>query len=265
MAIIVINSRFLTQKTTGVQRFATELSKELKKMDLSIIFVAPNNIICKELADYFNVQRFGRFSSHLWEQIELPIYLRKLNNPLLLNFSGLGPIFYKNKIMTIHDLSFLSHPEWFSRRYFFFYKIMTRISIKYSKYILTVSEFSKNEIMTTFCVSKDKIKKIYNAISWNIKNHKTNYKSKYILTVSSLDPRKNLDNLINAFNIINLENYKLVIVGERNKIFRNTNLIFFPLKNVVFTGFVSDEELKKLYNNATLFIHPYMKGLEYHP
>ena len=84
---IVVNARFLTQKITGVQRFAIELSRELVKIyGDKIKFVAPGNIVQKEIAEEFHVEIVGRKSGYYWEQIELPLYLKKKGSPVLLNF-----------------------------------------------------------------------------------------------------------------------------------------------------------------------------------
>ena len=73
--MFVVNARFLTQPITGVQRFAIEISKHLKKINPSIKFVAPHNIIHKETANELDVSVIGKMKGHLWEQIELPWYL----------------------------------------------------------------------------------------------------------------------------------------------------------------------------------------------
>lgn len=74
---VIINARFLTQPVTGVQRFAIELSLRLIKLIPNLTFVSPKNIFQKDLAKTLKVQCFGKFTSHFWEQIELPIYLKK--------------------------------------------------------------------------------------------------------------------------------------------------------------------------------------------
>ena len=51
-------------------------------------------------------KQFGKLKGNLWEQIELPFFLKKNNNPLLINFTGIGPVMYKNKLTYIYDLSF---------------------------------------------------------------------------------------------------------------------------------------------------------------
>ena len=85
--IIYINARFLTQRLTGVQRFAVEISKELKKINPKIKFVSPANIIHKEEASILEAETYGKLSSHTWEQIELRSYLKNANNTFLICLS----------------------------------------------------------------------------------------------------------------------------------------------------------------------------------
>lgn len=245
----------MTQPVTGVQRFGIEITKQLKKTT-NLICLSPPNIIHHDLAEELEAKIIGRFSSHLWEQIELPFYLKRIGSPLLFNYNGLGPIFYRNKLITIHDVSFLRHPEWFSKSYSLFYRTFTGISASNSKKIITVSEFSANEIVQFLNIPKDKIEVIYNAV-----NHSAGTKldnlidGKYILTVSSLDPRKNLEKLIEAFKLLNREDIKLVIVGASNKIF-NQSIKSIDDERIIFFGHANDEELSSLYMNAEVFVFP---------
>ena len=80
MKVIFINARFLTQPITGVQRFAIEICKELKKIGLPIQLLAPHDVIDRELSHYFEVKVIGKRTGHLWEQLELPLYLKKQQN-----------------------------------------------------------------------------------------------------------------------------------------------------------------------------------------
>ena len=70
---IVINARFLTQRITGVQRYAIEISKELLKLNKNISVISPKNIIQHDIAKKLNVKCIGKLKGHLWEQITLPI------------------------------------------------------------------------------------------------------------------------------------------------------------------------------------------------
>lgn len=253
--MIVINARFLTQKTTGVQRYAIEICKCLPKSIKGerIIFVAPKGeLISKRELSAVNIKQFGNFKGHLWEQINLISFLRKNNNPILINFGGIGPIYYKNKITYIHDLAFKYYPETFSYLFQKAYNIFVPISAKNSLRVITVSNYVKKDIENNLNIKN--IEVIYCAQS----NHFINLnlkREKIILAVSSIDPRKNFNRIINAYQQIDTD-YKLYFVGAKSKSFSKINIENESTnKNIIFTGYLSDDELIKLYNRTSVFIY----------
>jgi len=262
---IVINARFLTQPITGVQRFAIELSKRLKQqLDFEIEFVSPRDIINHEIAEELNAKSIGYFSGHLWEQIDLPIYLRKRNG-FLINLCNTAPVFYKNQIVTHHDITYIKYPESFSKKFIKFYKLIVPLILKNSKRIITVSEFSKTEISDYYRIPKEKFTIIYNGVDKKKFTTKKTYNSsehKYILAVSSQNFHKNFHGLIKAFRNTkdNLNEVDLLIVGSTTgKSFNNLDLDISDLKEqgrIHFLGRVDDKELVQLYQNAWFFIFP---------
>lgn len=252
---IVINGRFLSQSISGVQRFAYEMTKSLISMGIDITVLTPRNINAGYSLDG-KIIRWGVNKGHLWEQFDLFLYLKTHGNPLMINFSGLGPIHYKNQICTIHDLSYLINPAWFSRNYYRFYRYCTPVLAKNCKKIITVSNYSKNEITRLLKVNPDKVCVIYNAVDFsNIKPSGPEKLSTqpYILSVGSIDPRKNLVKLFEAFNKSQIKDkYRLVLVGEKANIF---STIDSDDINKNWLGYVSDEELVYLYKNASLFVY----------
>lgn len=259
MKIIYVNARFLTQQITGVQRFAIEISKELKKLNNDIIFVSPSkNILHTDLAKELNIQTFGTLSGHLWEKIELFFFLKRKKNPLLINLCNSGVLSYQNQIITIHDLAVYKNPKWFSEKFVFLYKLMIPAILKNSKAIITVSEFSKEEIIKKFPTYSDKINVVYNSVNFSNKYElNRNAQKKYILSVGSLEPRKNIPNLIEAFLKSQVcKTHNLIIVGKGNRSFRQNNLDHSNDENIKFTGYVTDEKLISLYKNAEIFIYP---------
>jgi glycosyltransferase involved in cell wall biosynthesis len=259
---IYINSRFLTQKITGSQRFAIEISRQLKKILPEARFVSPKNIIHYDIAKELEVESFGKLTGHLWEQIELPLYLRKKGSPLLLNLVNTAPIFYKNKMVVIHDISWKHFPDAVSKKFYLWYKFLIPKISKTSKSIFTVSNFSKKDISEGLNVDINKFEVVYNAISENFKFLNIS-REKIILSVASLQPYKNLEGLIKAFIVLKNKNkffdFKLVLVGGYNKkVFAKTN-VFELSKNredIVFTGYLPDEKLVEYYNRASLFVFP---------
>lgn len=254
--MIVINAKFLTQKITGVQRFALEICKRLPRTigGEELVFVSPKAEQINFLDNNVKPVQFGRMPAIFWEQIELPLFLKKNGNPLLINLAGVGPVFYKNKIMALYDLAYEHHPEWFSYSFHKVYSTLIPIGLKNSKKIITDSNYVKHDIVTTYKIPEEKIQVIYAAPS-DMFQDKSLAREKFILTVSSIDPRKNLKSVIQAYKQLNTD-YKLVIVGKRNHIFSNMDLKEeMDDTNINFTGYLSDQELIDLYNRAEIFIY----------
>lgn len=262
--MVYVNARFLTQKTTGTQRFAIEICRELMKIYPTITFVAPHNILHENLAIEFNVKTFGTLKGHLWEQIELPFFLRKHKSPLLINLCNLAPLFYKYQIISVLDMSFAIQPNWFTLPIRIYYNFLIPRIVKRSLMIITISTNSKKDIVNFTKVSSEKIKIIYcglPAIFSNLAHDEietSGKKGNYILAVSSLDPRKNFERLIESFTSLQYHDIELKIVGSKNKIFNSENLdsLLTSSSKIKFTGFVTDAELINLYKNARLFIYP---------
>jgi glycosyltransferase involved in cell wall biosynthesis len=265
--MLVVNCRFLSQKVTGTQKFAIEICKELYKEYKDTIFIAPPSIVQKDIADTLNVKIVGiRFhkvvsllglpANLLWEQLFVPFYLRKYGSKLpLLNLVNVAPILYNYNYVVLHDTAFKKFPQFFNKYFVILYNVLVPIILKKAQQIFTVSYFSKSEIENYYPFTKGKIKVIYNAIDENVKKNREDIqKEPYILTVGSLEPRKNISKLISAMNLN--KNIKLIIVGDKNtKIFDN-NDFNIESNNIIFTGYIGDEQLKELYENATLFIYP---------
>lgn len=260
---IFVNSRFLTQKITGSQRFAIEISKQIKKLSPDrFVFIAPRNVIHKELAKELDVKIAGINTGHIWEQIDLPLYLKKQGYPLILNLVNTAPLFYKNKMVTIMDLSWKHFPDAIFKRFYMWYKFLIPKILKSSKFVFTLSDFSKNDLKTQFNIEGSKIEIISCAISENFK-YLNLKREKVILSVASLQPYKNLTGLIKAFILLKEHNklldFKLVLVGGYNKkVFAKTN-VFELSKNrndITFTGYLSDEDLVQYYNKSSLFVFP---------
>lgn len=251
--MIYINARFLTQRITGVQRYAIEISKRIKKIHPQIKFLSPGNIINEHIANELEVITIGNNKGHLWEQYDLPNYLKKNGSPTLLNLCNTGPLFYKNTIVTIHDLAFLENPSWFSKSFYWFYKTLIPQLAKKAKKIITVSEFSKDEIVRKLNVNPLKVEIIYNAVNILFSTYEDKRRDDFLLYVGSKDPRKNMPRLIAAARSLP-HNYRILIVGGAAKSFAES--ISCDTKNIEFRGYVSDEELLDLYSRAKAFVYP---------
>ena len=258
---IYINGRFLTQPMTGVERYAYNICKALARLHQPFTLVCPKAPIHPDYdVSDLTIVHYGIGNSHFWEQCVLPFFFIGKKDYIVLSFTGLGSILIRHKIMTVHDLSFLKNPSWYSRAYYWYYRFMTPLAVKTSQHILTVSEFSKSEILGFYPFLKPEcISVIYNAIDENLFKpltsdirHQTS--ESFVLCVSSIDPRKNFARLIEACQ--GQTGAKLYIVGKYNRVFSQDMELDTTSDHIHFLGRVSDEELVRLYNEASCFVFP---------
>lgn len=260
--MFVVNGRFLTQKPTGVHRYAFEICNQLYELGVDFYVAVPKEINPDYNVNFKTVQ-CGSLTTHLWEQLSLPKYLKQQGSPLLVSLSGCGPLNYSNQIIAIHDVSHERHPEWFSKNYCRFYGYMFPKIGKKAHAIITVSEFSKKEIEETLDIPLDKIHVINCSIpsyhtsdNDSIEEIENKSDERYILSVSSMDPRKNFIRLVEAFNNLEDKSVKLYIIGMQFKAFNTPDMEKLIQENVVLTGYLDDESLQKMYKNALFSVYP---------
>ena len=261
--MLYINGRFLTQEMTGVQRFAEEISRQLNKIRDDVVILAPKGILNNAILQEFNVEIIGDKKGHYWEQVELPRALKKRGAPLLLNLCSTAPAFYKNQIVTHHDVTYKRYPASFSKKFRFVYGILIPRMLKNSRHLLTVSEFSKGEIHRVFGYPKDKISIIYNAVSDAFSkvedDHSHNMRASYLLAVSSPNFHKNFHGMLSAFESLSKEyDVSLKIIGKTAVSFsqQDFSTLLSQSDKVEFMGRVEDNELITLYQNALAFVFP---------
>lgn len=182
-------------------------------------------------------------------------------------------------ITTIHDLSFEHLPETFKRRSWMQLRLTVRRTARRAAHIITSSEFSRRDIMETYRIPVERITVTHAAASpifapapaSEIKRVRGLYKIEgdYILAVGSIQPRKNLARLLEAYSdLLRARTHaklpRLVIVGKRAWLYeetlRSVNLLGLQ-DNVLFTGYVPERDLPPLYSGALSFVYPsYFEG-----
>jgi len=290
---IGIDARFYGSVGKGLGRYVQKLIENLEKVDKVnqyFIFLLEENYaefqpknknFKKVLADY----RWYTFS----EQIKLP---RILNHYKLdvMHFPHFNvPIFYRKKfIITIHDLILLHFPTLKATKLnpifywikFLAYKITIGSAIKRSKKIITVSKFSKKDILDNYPhIKKDKVVVTYEACDLRKSKkvtaggmekvlEKYGIIKPYLVYVGNAYPHKNLEGLLDAWKIflnkkeIGINNdgelLNLVLVGKRDYFYERLErkVALDGIKNVVFTGFVPDEDLDSIYRGSLAYIFP---------
>jgi glycosyltransferase involved in cell wall biosynthesis len=237
---VVVNGRFLGRRVTGVERHGREI---LRCIGMHVRLESTT--------------RQG-WMGHLWEQLVLPIKLSRKS--ILWSPANTGPLLVQQQALTIHDLSPLEHPEWFRRSFAAWYRLFLPILARRVEKIFTPSEYVKHKVMRQFRL-KD-VTVTPNGVDHSlfhpcaVQTH-FNLPRDYLLFVGTLEPRKNLELLLRAWNDIKDE-YKdmwLLIVGVSGGVFKAIH-VSQMMERVRFLGYVDDEALAGLYANATAFVLP---------
>ena len=185
------------------------------------------------------------------------------------------PPFVKGKtVVTIHDMAFRVFPETVRKKTLLFLKSVIKKSIKRADHIVTVSEFSKQEMMRFYHVPSEKISVVPNGVDLKrfhpendkevIEKVKEKYKvsGEYFLYLGTLEPRKNLVRLILAYAEARKEYAdfpKLVLAGGKgwmyDEIFQTVERL--NLQHIVnFPGYIADEDVPALLSGAKAFVFP---------
>lgn len=205
----------------------------------------------------------------LWTKFALPLHLAISRKKLDLFYS---PTHYSpvpspiSTIPTIHDIGYLKTPDEFNKKDYYQLKNWTAASIKQAKQIITVSEFTKKEVIKEYHIKADKISVIPNGIT-KYKKHtkatclkvlnKFKITAPYFLSIGTLKPNKNYPFLIKAFSKV--PGYQLVISGKKGWLFEEIFKTVSELKiqdRVIFTDFVTEKEKNILLQSATATILP---------
>lgn len=252
MKKIALNARFYSHRATGMQRYGVEMAARLSD-DLDIL--RPSRPLRGP-------------GGHLWEQAWLAGELR---GRLLWSPNNTGPLAVSRQICTIHDIIPLDRPEWFSRNFSRWYRwLMPKLARRVS-HIIAISEFTKQRVMERLNVSAERITVIPNgvdpafsprpaseiALMRRLHGIPTPY---YLLSLGSMEPRKNTARLLAAWERIAdrvADDVHLVIAGAKGSslVFSDVSLDRIPPR-VHFTGYVEQSWLPALCSGAMALVYP---------
>ncbi|MGV0618017.1 glycosyltransferase family 1 protein [Mycolicibacterium elephantis] len=241
-----LNGYFRVQSVTGQQRFATEIADRLPALLPGIVELKPSPRV---------------HDSRVLQWVELQTRIpRLIRDRLLISLTARTPARVARHIVTIHDLFVLTHPEWYSRGYGTAHRQLLLHHVRHAEGIIVPSEpvraavselvrpgtpivIAPNAPSLEFLVSAPVI---------------TLPRARYFLVVASLDPRKNLRRLIQAYGLLAPDvrhNVPLLIVGESAAVFSHHGLSQANLPSgVKLLGRVPDRDLAALYRGATVFV-----------
>jgi glycosyltransferase involved in cell wall biosynthesis len=218
------------------------------------------------------------FLWYIWLEWRIPRVLNSIKADLFLSTDGFISLRSKTRsCAVIHDINFEHRPQdlpFFSRKY---YRYFCPKYAKKANRLATVSEYSRRDIINTYGVDESKIDLIYNGASEKFfpisKSQAENVKDKYtsglpyFVFVGSIHPRKNITNLLRAFELFREEYkspFKMVIVGKKFFLTKVMEQQLERMKfgsDVIFTGRLSSEELNEVMGAAwALTFVPFFEG-----
>ncbi len=284
---IAIDVRKIGKKSTGDETYTLNLikslatTKDIEKHQVLLLTDRDETEVLKLLPSLplnFEIKQILPASKFFWTFYSLPKFLRK--NPVdVLHIQYIGPFFLSRKISlvtTVHDVSFKVNPGWVDKKDSFLLGHFIPPTLKRADSIITVSDFSRKEIIRIFNVERKKIEVTYPAVGLEARSKKSksnaremvnkrfNFEGNYFLHVSSFQPRKNVPEIIKAFSAfkkMNKNAVKLVLVGKKNG-HNYDQSIDIEWKSsdfkqdIIFTGYVDNETLPDLYRGAEAFIFP---------
>lgn len=270
MLKIGIDARFYNE--SGVGRYLRNLISNLKLLDKKneyFILLLP-----KDFDKFEETQNFHKvLADFTWygfaEQFKLPKLLDKLKLDLV-HFPHFNiPLFYKGKfLVTIHDLihwhfnmqrSTTRGPLVYKFKQFGYKKVFKH-AIQRSLNILVPSQHVKNQLVNDWKIDSQKIKVTKEAVDNNLsKDGKLpeGVKEPYIFFVGNAHPHKNVEGLIEAFLILRKKyQYLQLVLAGKDSYFWKKILEKYQDKNILYLGFVSDNQLSALYKQTSVYIEP---------
>ena len=267
--MLTINGRFLTQRITGVQRYALEMLSAIDDLlakdnsstpleaELLVPPDAPNHLPTLQT---IAIRRVGRLRGHPWEQVELP----RFAHGLALNFCNTFPVALGQQIVVVHDASVYACPEGYTGPFKAYYRTLFAIAARRSQiHIATVSEFSCMELERFAGFKPSRMTVIpCGADHWNdiepdpgILDRLGLAARPFLLAVGSANKNKNIARLIEAYLKLDRKDVPLVLAGGTNShVFSGVALD--ENEQLIRTGYLSDAELAALYGNALAFVFP---------
>ncbi len=269
-----VDAHAIGQHLTGNETYIRNLLHGFAALDHDAEFVTylSGQPLQEDLPDRFlkhrvSVNPFVRLG------FDIPRRLRQ-DRPDLLHVQYTAPVFCSTPIVvSVHDVSFLEHPEYFTPLRALQLRLTVQRTVKAAVRVLTATEFSKRSILDAYALPEEKIMVLPNGVSADFRPIAREVAQRslkprgmptpFILTVSDLQPRKNHLGLISAFEQLIAAHpqlpHHLVVVGKET--WHSPAIRAAVRKSSVgsrihFTGFVSEEQLRQLYGACDLFVYP---------
>jgi glycosyltransferase involved in cell wall biosynthesis len=244
-AQVAINGRAAARSQVGgVERLAREMVRRLPQLR----------------PDRYRVIRpdaaLAHRAGHLWEQAVLPVHAGRC--ALVYSPANLGPVLSRRNVLVIHDAAALRHPEAYSRLYVAYQRRMLPALTRRARLLITVSEFSKRELVEVLGVAAERITVIPEGVDERFAagaepaavSALYGLRSPYVLALGTISERKNLGVLEPARRALHERGIELVVAGSDRAYLRASPV---PLRRL---GYVAEEHLAGLYAGARALVMP---------
>lgn len=265
MTSYIINGKFMADRMQGIVRYARELVNALDPLldkNIDVTLVMPPNAV--DIPEFQNIrtQMIGKRTGILWEQTDLRRYVNRYKGSVCVNFCNVAPFFVRSGITVIHDIMYKVNPSYYTTLRNKLSRLWHVLQYKYltshERTIITVSQYSKNEIEQCYPCAKGKIQVIYSA--WQhvlARTPSTDWRERYpdlvpdgyYFSLSTLSRNKNGKWIIEAAK--NNPDCIFAMAGKHYE----TEYDDIPA-NVHMLGFISDEDACALIKNCKAFLYP---------
>lgn len=278
MKIAVHGSHLCQEREDGNQTYILNLFRAIRDIDNHNKYVFYYNKSSNKKVEAPNFEHIIHKAPFMWTQRVFPFLLRNDKPDVLFMPIQMLPFLKAKKqksVVTIHDLAFLLYPETFPAKDAFLHKLYVREAITKANHLIAITEATKRDIIKFYNIDPDKITVIYHGVDkirfrqiqkgeeYLVNDVKTKYniKKPYILYIGNVQPRKNIQGLIKAYQQLRANtkhNYQLIIAGAKawlvDDVMKEIGENY--IEDIIFTGRFEDSELTPLLWGADLFVLP---------
>ncbi len=275
MRIGIDVSRANKSVKTGVEWYSYYLLKGLAQVDQDNEYLlytkTPLQAELKELPANFQPRLLSWPFPYLWTQLRLPLALAKDKLDVLFMPASGTPLFKRVfTVVTIHDLGFLHFPELYSAPARFYHRVSHWQAVRQADKIITISEFSKKDIVNFFQVEEKKVVVIPLAVDQDVfypleeekaretLKEKYGIENKYFLYVGRLEKKKNVALLLKAWQVFSQKypDYRLVLIGPGGYGSEEIFSLFDQTRAVIYFPYINRRDLVLFYSGAVAFVFP---------
>jgi|SRR5664280_108202 len=263
-----INGRFLTQRMTGVQRYAHEIVTALNQIlsdedDIARLpelrLVLPPGVAVKPVLSKIGICQTNFGSGHVWDQFVLPLYARSG----VVSLGNFGPMVARDHIVCIHDANTFVQPESYSCAFGLAYRTLLPLIGRRASSVATVSRFSAEMLVKYGICRSEKIFIASNghehALRWDARRSELpllkTLERPYVLLLGSSAKHKNVHVILDQAQGLDEAGIDVVVVGATSSVF-SANAPAFQRSNIHHVGYVCDDDLAALYRGALCLVFP---------